>query len=116
MRRLKRFALTMASFGLYLSLSSYAFAAPPASPYAPGETLSPSCAPGDTNCTVTAPARSGANSDLTSIIGLTTPLAPSLGGTGLSAAPSYGMLPLGNSSNTYTMTATSALGLLAPTA
>src|SRR5579863_6705896 len=36
------------SFGIYV------FASPPASPYAPGETLNPSCAPGDPNCTVTA--------------------------------------------------------------
>ena len=31
------------------------FAAPPTSPYAPGETLNPSCSPGDTNCTVQPP-------------------------------------------------------------
>src|SRR5690348_3869602 len=30
-----------------------AFATPPASPYDPGETLDPTCSPGDTNCTVT---------------------------------------------------------------
>ncbi len=30
-----------------------ALAAPPASPYMPGETLDPSCAPGSSNCTVT---------------------------------------------------------------
>ncbi len=32
----------------------YAFATPPGSAYNPGETLDPSCAPGDTNCTVIA--------------------------------------------------------------
>ena len=30
-------------------------AAPPGSVYTPGETLAPTCAPGDSNCTVTAP-------------------------------------------------------------
>lgn len=30
----------------------FVLAAPPASPYTPGETLNPTCAPGDTNCTV----------------------------------------------------------------
>jgi len=32
----------------------YVFAVPPASQYSPGETLDPNCAPGATNCTVTA--------------------------------------------------------------
>ncbi len=36
--------------------SVYVLATPPASTYSPGETLNPSCAPGDTNCTVTGPA------------------------------------------------------------
>ncbi len=31
------------------------FAAPPGSTYSPGETLDPSCAPGDANCSVTSP-------------------------------------------------------------
>lgn len=35
-----------------LFVFSLAFAAPPTSPYAPGETLDPSCDPGDTNCSV----------------------------------------------------------------
>ena len=38
------------SFGLY------ALATPPGSPYNPGEILNPSCAPGDTNCSVVPPA------------------------------------------------------------
>lgn len=63
----------------------YAFATPPDSPYTPGATLSPSCAPGSTNCSVTTPAVSGANSDITSLSGLTTPLTSSQGGTGLSS-------------------------------
>ncbi len=37
------------SFGIYV------FAAPPDSPYAPGETLNPACAAGSSNCTVTSP-------------------------------------------------------------
>ncbi|MFH1413024.1 MAG: hypothetical protein ABIG10_03310 [bacterium] len=32
-----------------------AIAAPPTSEYTPGETLAPTCSPGDTNCTVTSP-------------------------------------------------------------
>lgn len=31
------------------------FAAPPVTPYSPGETLTPTCAPGDANCTVAVP-------------------------------------------------------------
>ena len=59
-------------------------AAPPGTPYNLGETLQPSCAPGDTNCTVVTPAASGANSDITSLSGLTTSLSVPQGGTGLS--------------------------------
>ena len=40
--------------GLF-SATFYAMAIPPTSTYSPGETLNPSCAPGDANCTVTAP-------------------------------------------------------------
>ena len=43
------------------------YAVPPTSVYTPGETLTPNCAPGDTNCTVTTPAISGANTDITSL-------------------------------------------------
>jgi hypothetical protein len=60
----------------------WASAAPPATKYAPGETLDPTCSPGGANCTVTAPASSGANSDITSISGLTTALNIAYGGTG----------------------------------
>ncbi|MEK7635615.1 MAG: hypothetical protein AAB405_00830, partial [Patescibacteria group bacterium] len=63
-----------------------AFATPPASPYTPGETLSPNCSPTSTNCTVVTPAFSGANSDITSISGLTTMLSIIQGGTGSSTA------------------------------
>src|SRR3989344_3331214 len=46
-------------------------AAPPTNAYNPGETLNPSCSPGDTNCTVTTPlfARTTGNVG----IGTTTP-------------------------------------------
>lgn len=40
------------ALALSLAFSVSVFAAPPSSPYAPGETLNPSCAPGDTNCAV----------------------------------------------------------------
>lgn len=36
-------------------------AAPPTSEYTPGETLTPNCSPGDTNCTITAPIANSAN-------------------------------------------------------
>jgi len=39
--------------------------------YYPGQTLQPACAPGTLNCTVTPPAASGANSDITALNGLT---------------------------------------------
>jgi hypothetical protein len=74
------------TFGLFLlcALPALASAAPPASPYEPGETLAPSCEPGSVNCSVRPFAASGANSDITSLSGLLTPLDPSQGGTGLS--------------------------------
>jgi len=51
------FILTFSSIIIGLLTASFVFinnsiSAPPASPYAPGETLSPNCAPGDTNCTI----------------------------------------------------------------
>lgn len=50
--------------GLF-SVVLYVFAAPPATPYSPGETLNPSCGPGDPNCTVYSPIPySGANSNV----------------------------------------------------
>ena len=41
--------------GLFTSVL-YVSATPPGSPYNPGEILNPSCAPGDTNCSVVPPA------------------------------------------------------------
>ena len=46
-----------------------AFAAPPDSPYSLGETLAPTCAPGDGNCYVAIPGFSQTNSDITAIMG-----------------------------------------------
>lgn len=65
-------------------------ASPPGSPYSPGQTLNPSCTPGTANCTVVPSSASGANSDITSLSGLTTPLSFSQGGTGLSTIGSSG--------------------------
>ena len=78
--------LTPIFIGLIISAISFyvlrVLAAPPDSAYAPGATLNPSCAPGSANCTVTTPAISGANSDITSLAGLTTALTASQGGSG----------------------------------
>jgi len=92
----------------------YAFATPPGSPYAPGETLIPTCAPGSLNCTVTAPAISGANSDITSLTGLTTALSVSQGGTGAVTFATNGLL-YGNGTSALQVTSagTSAQLLLA---
>lgn len=76
-----------AMFVAGVSLVSTAMAAPPGSPYNLGETLQPTCAPGSANCTVVTPAASGANSDITSLSGLTTALSMPQGGTGLSTIP-----------------------------
>lgn len=62
-----------------------AFAAPPSTPYNPGETIAPTCTPGSSNCTVKPYAVSGANTNITSLSGLTTALTPSQGGTGLTS-------------------------------
>jgi len=72
------------ALALSVIITSVVFAAPPGSPYNPGETLQPLCAPGDVNCTITTPAVSGANNDITSLSGLTTALSVSQGGIGLS--------------------------------
>ena len=51
--------LTICSLVIGLFFAGYflypVFASPPTTPYAPGETLNPNCAPGDPNCTVYAP-------------------------------------------------------------
>ena len=76
----------------------YAFATPPTSKYAPGATLTPSCAPGDTNCSVEAPlannftaAFSGTGAFTTTGIGTFGTLAVSSGSiTDSSGAISFG--------------------------
>lgn len=55
--------------------------------YTSGTTLEPDCPPTESlsTCGVLAPASAGANSDITSLTGLTTPLSGGRGGTGLSS-------------------------------
>jgi len=77
-------------FGLYV------FANNPL--YAPGQTLNPSCSLGSPDCTTSAPAISGANSDITSLSGLTTALTANQGGTGQSVF-TIGDLLIGSSTN-----------------
>lgn len=86
---------------LLVSLSLHsAFAAPPGSQYLPGETLSPSCTPGSVNCSVRAFAVSGANTDVTSLTGLTTPLSVPQGGSGTSTLTTNSVL-LGNGASGF---------------
>jgi hypothetical protein len=62
---------------------------------------------------------SGLNGPLQAVNGLvssTSTLSIAYGGTGLSTAPSYGQLLLGNASGGYTLTSTSTLGILASSA
>ncbi|MEM0232296.1 MAG: hypothetical protein QXG78_04245, partial [Candidatus Methanomethyliaceae archaeon] len=40
---------------IFLFIYSLVYSSPPISPYRPGETLDPSCSPGDPNCTVSPP-------------------------------------------------------------
>jgi hypothetical protein len=46
----KKTLIALACVGVFSALTTYAM--PPSTPYAGGETLDPSCAPGDINCTV----------------------------------------------------------------
>ena len=97
---------------LVLSASVFIFnaiAAPPTSPYTPGETLAPTCSPGDSNCTITTPAVSGANSDITSLTGLTTALSVVQGGTATTSIGSDGSLVYSNGTY-YDFTATGTAG------
>ncbi|MBU3934611.1 hypothetical protein KKC00_01470, partial [Patescibacteria group bacterium] len=50
----KSILIGLIAAGLFSSFL-YAFATPPDSKYSPGDTLTPSCTPGSTNCSVTAP-------------------------------------------------------------
>jgi len=56
-------------------------------------------------------AASGANSDITSLSGLTTPLSVSQGGTGLSTTPVNGALDIGNGTGFTRTTLTAGSGV-----
>jgi hypothetical protein len=56
-------------------------------------------------------AASGANSDITSLSGLTTPLSVSQGGTGLSSTPVNGALNIGNGTGFTRTTLTAGSGV-----
>ncbi len=110
--------------GLFSSVF-FAFATPPTSPYAPGETTNPSCSPGDTNCTVVASVpytgatanvdlgsktltTTGAGS-LGSLTLTTTSLAVASGGTGNTSLTAYAILA-GGTTSTGAMQQVSGLG------
>ncbi len=63
----------LAAAGIMFVAVQVVFATPPGSAYAPGETLDPSCLPGDTNCTVMELTVSTSTNDFG--IGTTTPYA-----------------------------------------
>ncbi len=97
---------------LTISFGYVVFASPPDSAYIPGQTLNPSCAPGAANCTVTVPAVSGANADITSLSGLTTPLSLTQGGTGTTTTDGIKTaLSLNNVENTALSTWTGSSNL-----
>ena len=85
---------------LWLPVVLFLFSLPflaQASVYQPNATLNPDCAPNTSNCGVAAPASTGANSNITSLSGLTTPLPASEGGTGLSSAGLDGQILMSSS-------------------
>ncbi|MEI7498356.1 MAG: tail fiber domain-containing protein [Candidatus Falkowbacteria bacterium] len=102
---------TKHSFSLvFLALATLSFvvnfivrAAPPTSPYNPGETLDPNCPPGDPNCTVTPPAISGVNSNISGLIGLNTQAALQLNpyGTSIASTSEIRFLELAANGNNY---------------
>lgn len=61
--------------------------------------------------TALAAAGSGANSDITSLSGLTTPLSPAQGGTGSNTVPSNGRIPIGNGTSYTSATLTAGSGI-----
>lgn len=63
--------IALAIIGSVLS-GSTVLAVPPDNKYAPGDTLTPNCLPGSTNCSVTPLASSGANANITSLSALST--------------------------------------------
>ncbi len=50
--RKRKFFAVLSALIFSFAFTTTVFAAPPTSPYAPGETLNPTCGPTDTNCTV----------------------------------------------------------------
>lgn len=88
-----------------------AIAVPPISPYTPGETLSPTCLPGASNCTVRAYAVSGANSDITSLSAISTPLSVLQGGTGFTSY-TIGDIMYASATNTLSKLSPGANGLV----
>jgi len=101
------YKMVVVFFGFTISLiiifmtATWVFSAPPASRYNLGETLAPTCSPGSTNCGVIFPAASGANSDIISLSGLTTPLSVLQGGTGTSTAFTVGSIPFSTTGGVY---------------
>ena len=100
-----------------------ASASPPTSPYNPGETLSPSCSPGDANCTVLTPVNSlfnvststislvaGSNITLASTTNSIT-ISASAGGLSSTTPWTAGNLAQVSSDSVLTSIATSSLGL-----
>jgi hypothetical protein len=64
---IKFLILALVLFTFNFSLFTGGGVALAAARYAPGETLEPDCAPSDADCTVTPPAASGVNSDITGL-------------------------------------------------
>ncbi|MEK7143753.1 MAG: hypothetical protein AAB820_00270, partial [Patescibacteria group bacterium] len=106
-----------------LIIYAVASASPPTSPYNPGETLSPSCSPGDANCTVLTPVNSlfnvststislvaGSNITLASTTNSIT-ISASAGGLSSTTPWTAGNLAQVSSDSVLTSIATSSLGL-----
>src|SRR3989344_6674567 len=83
-------------FGI-AGMTGSALAPPPGSPYAPGETLDPSCAPGDANCTVSAPVSGSSTSTFVSFYLSSSTLG---GNSGFTYTSSTQVLTVGTSSIT----------------
>lgn len=80
-----RYPLITSLSVLVLFGATLTFATPPTSPYTAGETLDPTCAPGDTNCTVTVfPVQTGNSGKYLTTDGTTTSWA-TISGSGISS-------------------------------
>lgn len=76
----------IALFAALVFVTSVAYATPPTSAYTPGETLDPSCAPGDTNCSVSIyPDQSSHAGEFLTTDGSTVSWAPLAGGGSVSS-------------------------------